>query len=53
MVSMLKSELQYRLNNLYFIDGDTVLDVVKSDLPALLGTIRRMQDDITAGIVLL
>lgn len=38
----------------YFdIDGDTVLDVVKSDLPALLGTIRRMQDDITAGIVLL
>ena len=38
----------------YFdIDGDTVLDVIKSDLPALLETIKRIQDDIIAGIILL
>lgn len=37
----------------YFdIDGDTVLDVIKSDLPALLETIIQMQDDIRTGTVL-
>ena len=33
----------------YFdIDGDTVLDVIKSDLPPLLETLGRMQEDIVA-----
>ena len=31
----------------YFdIDGDTVLDVIKSDLPPLLETLRKIQEDI-------
>ena len=31
----------------YFdIDGDTVLDVIKSDLPPLLGTLKKMSSDI-------
>ena len=37
----------------YFdIDGDTVLDVVKNDLPSLLNTIEQMQEDIIKEIVL-
>ena len=36
----------------YFdIDGDTVLDVVKNDLPSLLNTIEQMQEDIIKEIV--
>ena len=32
----------------YFdIDGDTVLDVIKSDLPPMLETLRKIQEDIT------
>ena len=37
----------------YFdIDGDTVLDVIKSDLPTLLATLVQMQNDISIGAVL-
>lgn len=37
----------------YFeIDGDTVLDVIKSDLPSLLATLVQIQDDISIGAVL-
>lgn len=37
----------------YFdIDGDTVLDVVKNDLPSLLSTIEQMQNDIIKESVL-
>jgi len=34
----------------YFdIDGETVLDVIKSDLPPLLETLVKIQQDITTG----
>lgn len=38
----------------YFdIDGDTVLNVIKSDLPQLLETLKQMQSDINDNRVLI